>query len=267
MESTPGERLRKLRLEKGLSVGEICKKTKIHPKVLTAIEEDSFVNLSPIYVKGFLKIYCKFLGVDPKDYIVNYQEPKATVKIKEEIPPRVSLGFSFLKMIAKKMKIIAIVILGIVLLIVLFNLGKFVAYRIAMRSKKPKPAPVALKKPTVKPRPAAKAWGAPKKKQPPQEAPAPPKPKETKAGINLGIRAKYDNCFIELKTDGKTVFKNILQKGRFENWQAKEKIELSLGNAGAVELEIDSKLITPLGKRGQGLKNILITKEGLVVSR
>lgn len=266
MDST-GVRLRKLRLEKGLSLDEVCKKTKIHPNVLKAIEEDSFVNLSPIYVKGFLKIYCKFLGVDPKDYIIDYQEPRATVKIKDE-PPRIYLGFNFLKVIAKKIKIIAIAIVGIVTLILLFNSGKFVAHKIALRGKKPKPAPVAaVRKTSPKPisRPTAAVVEA-KKEEPPKEVPA-PKSKETKAGINLAILAKYDDCFIELKADGKTVFKNVLQKGRSDNWQAKAKFELSLGNARAVELELDGKRITSLGKRGQALKNILITKEGLVVSR
>ena len=270
MEPTIGERLKKLRLEKGLSLDEVCKKTKIHPKVLKAIEEDSFVNLSPIYVKGFLKIYCKFLGVEPKDYILDYSEPKATVRIEEEAPSRISLGLSFVKVLAKKLKIFIIVLLGITLLIVLFNLGKSVARKIASRPKKPRAVAATVSKkvspkPISRPAPAVAAAEI-KKEEPPKVAPA-QKPKESKSGINLSIIAKYDDCFIELKVDGKTFFKNILRKGRSEDWQAKEKFELSLGNAGAVELVIDSKRITSLGKRGQTLKNILINKDGLVTSR
>jgi hypothetical protein len=56
-----------------------------------------------------------------------------------------------------------------------------------------------------------------------------------------------------------------LKKGRFENWYAKDKIELSLGNAAAVDLEVNGRPISNLGRKGQALKNIVITKEGLMI--
>jgi hypothetical protein len=81
------------------------------------------------------------------------------------------------------------------------------------------------------------------------------------------MRAKED-CWVHLKIDGRVVFHGILKKGKFESWQAKEKIEFSLGNAWAVELELNSKPIPVLGRRGQALKNIVITREeGLIVPR
>ena len=61
------------------------------------------------------------------------------------------------------------------------------------------------------------------------------------------------------------VFQRVLERNRFESWQAKEKIEFSLGNAGAVELEINGKIFSNLGRKGQTLKNIIITKEGLTI--
>jgi len=79
MESA-GTRLRNLRLEKGLTLEEVHKKTKLHLNVLKSIEDDSLVGINPIYTRGFLKIYCKFLGVDPKDYIPNYREPQYALR-------------------------------------------------------------------------------------------------------------------------------------------------------------------------------------------
>jgi len=84
--------------------------------------------------------------------------------------------------------------------------------------------------------------------------------------IRLAIRAKEDS-WIQIKADRRTVFQNILKKGRSESWEAKDKIELSLGNAAGVDLEINGKLIPSLGRRGQVIKNILITKEGLSIKR
>jgi len=80
MEST-GSRLKKLRQEKGLSLEEVHKKTKIRLNILKAIEEDNIIGLSPVYIKGFLKIYCKFLGTEPKEYIPGYQEPSGAQKL------------------------------------------------------------------------------------------------------------------------------------------------------------------------------------------
>ncbi len=80
MESA-GARLKKLRLQKGLSLEEVHKQTKIHLDILKAIEEDSLVNFSPVYIKGFLKIYCKFLGVDPRDCVSDYKEPRPKVGV------------------------------------------------------------------------------------------------------------------------------------------------------------------------------------------
>ena len=63
------------------------------------------------------------------------------------------------------------------------------------------------------------------------------------------------------------VFQNILKKGRYESWQADQKIEFSLGNAGVVDLEVNGKLVSNLGRRGQVIKNIVITREGLTIPR
>lgn len=88
--------------------------------------------------------------------------------------------------------------------------------------------------------------------------------KDSTYQIRLVIRSKED-CWVQLKLDGKLVFQNILKKGLFESWQARQKIVFSLGNAGGIDLEVNGKIIPSLGRRGQVLKNILVTKEGLYI--
>ncbi|MCX5703471.1 MAG: helix-turn-helix domain-containing protein, partial [Candidatus Omnitrophica bacterium] len=77
-----GAGLKKIRLERGISLEEVQKKTKIHLNILKAIEGDSLTDLSPVYLKGFLKIYCKFLGLDPKDKILDYGEARQGEDVK-----------------------------------------------------------------------------------------------------------------------------------------------------------------------------------------
>ena len=53
-----------------------------------------------------------------------------------------------------------------------------------------------------------------------------------------------------------------------QSWSAKDNIEFTLGNAGVVEVELDGRVIPPLGRKGQAIKNIRVTKnEGLIVPR
>ena len=85
--------------------------------------------------------------------------------------------------------------------------------------------------------------------------------------LRLGIRALED-CWLQLKADNHVVFQNVLKKGRFEAWEADDRMELTLGSAGGVQLEINGKIIPSLGKRGQVLKGVVITRaEGLTVGK
>ena len=62
---TVGGILRRARVEKGFEIAEVAAKTKIHPKFLGALEEGSYeLFSSPVHIKGFLKNYADFLGLD-----------------------------------------------------------------------------------------------------------------------------------------------------------------------------------------------------------
>jgi transcriptional regulator with XRE-family HTH domain len=235
-----GERLKKIRLEKGLSLEEVHKKTKIHLDILEALEEDRLINMVPIYVKGFLKIYCEFLGVNPGDFIVDFKRLDTgsdfTKTYQKSILPQPSVKLS---MFRPNSKIVRILVLVILLIILGTGITKLVK---SIKNKKHSVVLLDKKDKKEKINPAANQVQI---------------PLET---IRMGIRARQD-CWIKTKVDGKVTFADVLRKGRFESWQAKEKIELSLGNAGGIDLEVNGKLISPLGRKGQVIKHIEITKE------
>lgn len=60
-----GTLLEKARLEQGLTIDELAKRTKIRPQFLQAIEEEEY-DLLPgeAYVKPFIRSYAKALGVE-----------------------------------------------------------------------------------------------------------------------------------------------------------------------------------------------------------
>ena len=67
---TLGEKLRKIREKSGISLAEIATHTKVKQEYLEKIESGDYDNLPfDVYVKGFLRSYAKYLDLDPKKVI------------------------------------------------------------------------------------------------------------------------------------------------------------------------------------------------------
>ncbi|MCX5707471.1 MAG: helix-turn-helix domain-containing protein [Candidatus Omnitrophica bacterium] len=275
---TAGARLKKLRLEKGISLEEVQKKTKIHLEVLKSIEDDTLVNLNPVYIKGFVKIYCDFLGVAPAEFLSGYKDSGAVISsIKPGAKDDGLFWGTGTKKPFLKPQVLAIIVLIVAFLFLtlgIVNLVKFVSKVSSKKSHKqlvlPKPKPVKKVQPKAssKPKailPATRALRTTEAEKLPVAVVSLPA-ENPEPGVRIGIHA-LDDCWVQARIDGKIIFQNILKKGRFESWSAKDKVELALGSAGSVRLEVNGKLIPSLGRKSQVLKNIQITKDGLKVGK
>jgi cytoskeletal protein RodZ len=82
-----GNSLREARLRQGLDFPEIEQATKIRPKYLRALEDEQFDILpGQTYVKGFLRSYAEYLGLDGQLYVDEYNS--RYIHIDEETPLR-----------------------------------------------------------------------------------------------------------------------------------------------------------------------------------
>lgn len=73
MES-PGEYLKRERELRKVSLAAIFEATRVPMKCLEAIEADDYDQLPhPTFVKGFIKSYCKVLGLDETDAVLRYE--------------------------------------------------------------------------------------------------------------------------------------------------------------------------------------------------
>jgi hypothetical protein len=78
---TLGEKMKKMREERRLSLGEISKSTKIQVKYLEFIEEGNYLKLpADVYVKGFLRSYSIFMGLDELAIIKQFEREKGIHK-------------------------------------------------------------------------------------------------------------------------------------------------------------------------------------------
>lgn len=260
MNESLGKIFKDARRAKGITVGEVSKKTKISHNVISAIEEDNFEILSPVYMKSFIKLYAKLLDLDIEKILKLYHE---YIGLKDEAPDVKQKPLPDARL-AQKIKLINIKGIGplisrnrrilalIVALIVIFFFGKFIVKVIAdRRSQTNQEISKEIKTKDVK-------------KENSQ--------KEDLTGIDLSeslrlsVKAKAD-CWMNAKVDDKLIFQNILKKGQVENWQADRKIEIKIGNPTAIELELNGRTLDQFGKRASKARMLTITKEGLKIGK
>lgn len=270
--------LKEARKNKNITIEDAYKATKIHPKILRALEEGTSLDLSYIYVKSYIKTYAKYLGinqqeldryfhpVEPKEKKPNFAIPYSVEGDKfPSLPARDVLAKLRLKFNSYKKIIIISVILFVVLGILIYAVIKNA--RLSTKTVKSKPVvglsavPKARHIEFEKVTPAAKAPA--KEKEIKIEEKSFPKIEDS---LRLAIFAEEDT-WMQIKADGNVIFKRVLKKGVSETWQAKDSFELWLANAGTIKLELNGKILSPIGRRGQLLKSVLITKDGLSIKK
>lgn len=88
-----GHILREARENKGLTLEDVQANTRINVRYLTALETGRYDALpTPVHVRGFLRNYARFLGLDPQPLLDRYlagqgQDGRAPARVEQEISP------------------------------------------------------------------------------------------------------------------------------------------------------------------------------------
>lgn len=228
---TVGTKLRQARLQQNLSLDEVYRQTKVHPHVLEALEEDRAHNfLSFIYIKGFLKAYAQYLGLDGEKLLKEYIEsqnlatPAVAPTVKKK--PKIFLQFN--------PSLVAKIVIGIVLTFAFISYLRFVLRRFSPGQMETTSQKVKVR---VVPAPAVQA-----------------------EDLTLEVKA-LNSCWMRVVADNQTIFEKTLSKGKRERWQAKESIELRIGKPEALEVLVNGKSVD-LKKAGVK-RTLVITPAGI----
>src|SRR4051812_26257519 len=95
---TIGERLEEARKRKGISIREAAETTKIRGDYLQKFEANSFdLDLPPLYIRGFLRAYARYLDLDPDRFVNDFNaviasEGKPSRRETREVYGRVDFG-------------------------------------------------------------------------------------------------------------------------------------------------------------------------------
>ncbi len=243
-----GQMLRAARKEKEWSYMETEETTKIRVRYIQALEEEDYKVLpGTTYVKGYLRTYAKQLGLNPDEIIALYND--SIVQETEpvlELPKKVNVRSSWVRPVI----IGSMALLAIVLVIAMANLyqsGK----KVADTSYSPTALPSAPKTEAVTP----------------ESTPVVPSQEKVVPATQDGLTAKLvftQPCWIEVRVDGKPSLQAEYPAGTSKEVKGTDKIELvSVGNAGGLSVTLNGKALPSLGKSGEVLSNVVLTKDNL----
>jgi cytoskeleton protein RodZ len=242
-----GDRFRAAREARGLSLSEVSEQIRIRSVYLAAIEEDNWSAVgAAVYVRGFLRTYARFLGLDPEEVVSAFNgEVQPT---EEEAPARVPLRSERSSHRGSLLVWIAASVAVVLVAYVFYN-------ALTMRREA---VPVASTSDQRSPLPsiAASATGAPVAAGPSPAAagsplagarPAPSAPGS--GGANSLALVFSAPSWLRVTVDGSVSMEGTFPAGTAKTFHGKNAL-VRIGNAGGVEIYVDGKDVGKLGKLG-----------------
>lgn len=278
MES-PGEYLKRERELRRVSIAKIFEATRVSMKYLEALESDNYDALPhPTFVKGFIRSYCKTLGLDENDAVLRYE-----IYLKERAPEKAEPQKMSLPSISsrrnhddddealhvpefvKKYGLYAVLgVIALVIAVFLYTKGDddTIVEEIS-QEQQAETAPAATEEarqeqPLDGASPAVEGVSKPKTAtltadQATQQKDAiVTQPDAAPSQHTLSIKAN-EVTWIKVRIDNQEAFDVILRQGENIVWKAESTFSLLVGNAGGVDVTYDGAKLAPLGKSGESV--------------
>jgi cytoskeleton protein RodZ len=281
-----GTYLRELREGKNASLEEMARATRIGKRQLEAIETETFAELpAPVFVKGFIRAYCGFLGESADEALRRYRsligEPDPAVAATPVASPRSTwrAGPLFVSLLL-------LVVLGTALAgLTLFLRQEAVTHRQSadvvhsqLARPDPQAAPVredALERAASPPTPPGAQAGTQRPETAGEPAPAQPGPTpgprdpaptsgspagQAKRPSQRLVVTALETTWIRVAIDDGVVVQDLLQPGTKREWTAERRFALTVGNAGGIEVELNGRRVPPLGGRGVVVRDVILPR-------
>ncbi len=218
-----GERFRAAREERGLTLSEVGEQLRIRSVYLAAIEEDNWKAIgAAVYIRGFLRTYARFLGLDPEEAVAEFNTASGTSAVSSRLPVATptSAGQRSLAPLLWIAGIIAIALIGFVIYVYV----------------SPPRAAVTTIQQSASPAPAATMAGATAH---PLPRPAPLLTRTLAVHITSA-------SWLRVTIDGSVSMEGTFSRGTSKIFHGKTAV-VRAGNAAGVALTVDGK---PVGKLG-----------------
>lgn len=244
-----GRRLREARKRKGLTVEAVGEKIKVAPRFLEAVEEgDLSIMPAAVYAKGFVRSYCRFLGIDEGPILsamerAGIREPAPGVmQNSTPVPPR---RFDVIQL--KRMGIAAAMVLLAGVAVGLLVKGGVSLWRYSERTKAP-PSPFDTKAEPGKKKPARRVTRQSAAVYPAAQA------------VAVSVSA-FQDCWIQYQLDARVPKETLMKPGESLDLKGKEKVRILIGNAGGVSVVGPGGPVKMPSKPGR-VSHLLFTEKG-----
>ncbi len=224
-----GNSLREARVRQQLEFGELEQATKIRARYLRALEEESFDTLpAQTYVKGFLRTYADYLGLDGQLYVDEYNSRFATGD-EEYREPVVARRTSHVRRQHRRFEnrgvLIALAAIGAVFALVI------AAWKFSDTGTEKIPTPPVGTTTTQAVTPPVQ-----------QKKTAPAKP----VTFRLYMRASHGNSWMDVRNwsaNGKDRYTGTLELGQAQRFVAR-RLWINFGNPGNLSIALNGRLVS-----------------------
>ncbi|HVS45651.1 MAG TPA: RodZ domain-containing protein [Verrucomicrobiae bacterium] len=236
-----GERFRAAREARGLTLSEVAEQIRIRSVYLGAIEEENWSLIgAPVYIRGFLRTYARFLGIDPEEAVAafNSQTAAPSEPSAEESATRPRAGSKELRPFIWIASAIAVALVA------------FVVYNeIVLQQRHPAAVAVATATPAPAPSvsPSAQTNGSSLPSASPLASPSPGS--QTMPGPSTIAVRLVALSWLRITVDGNVTIEGTFPAGTERTFRGKY-ASVRVGNAGGVQIIVDGKSIGLLGKTG-----------------
>ena len=224
-----GNSLREARLRQGLDFTRIEEETKIRGKYLRALEDEQFDTLpGDTYVKGFLRTYAEYLGLDGQLYVDEYNSRFTTM---EEVAAAPSASRQPRPRRPVESNFVVVALAGIVAVTVLVVIGLA-----GIGSDSPEQTPLVgttTENTTTAPAqttPSGTSSAGPREARP----------------VRLVLTAVRGGCWMQVRAggvNGKLVYEGTLERGQTQRFVKYERLWLELGAPGNLNAKLNGRRV------------------------
>jgi cytoskeleton protein RodZ len=253
-----GDRLRREREMRGITLDEITESTKIARRHLNALEKERFDQLpGGVFNKGFVKAYARFLGLDEDQAVADYAavaneqpepEDKFPLEVHAKPDPDLNPKRSYMPL--------AFAVAALV--------GVLVGYAFWAKSKPHNAetaqvtdsSPAAIEPASTSSTPGSQPAGAitsgrPEALKPQQSASAEATPPATPEKVFfVSVKARED-AWVSIVVDGKSVMERVMNADKHKKIKAGKSLVLRTGNAGGIDVSFNGRSLGPLGNANE----------------
>jgi cytoskeleton protein RodZ len=257
--SALGEEFRSAREARSLSLSDVAERLHIRSVYLAAIEdEDWHVIGAPVYVRGFMRTYARFLGLDPEAAVARFAATVPAGSPAAAPRPAAAANSNEKRAERNSPSLAAILSIVVAVLVVAFVGYEFYQYRSGTPAELPvAQASAAPDVAVAPPAPADAVTGAPDDSLaaiPPLSSPSPAAVAAATRGLSLRVT---ETSWLRVTVDGTVVLEGTLRAGAAKSFKGKV-ADLRVGNAGGVRIAVNGKPLGPLGGSGDVVERHLV---------